>query len=229
MEQIATWYMGQAGVQRWLDGPANQVNPEFLSHVRKRYESHESAVEQGVGADHQQLSSIDLGRRLASYCARRVVESRASEVFRGCVQAAASRRTPIRTADRVLARDLYELLGAQESTAGLRAAVAPVMPEYRTALAERGRPYPAFINSDGSLLVIAASHLERLCTAFLNQEVDESELRFIATALDLAPDFQFISKEIEECAFFLSTPEANGPPLPEIVSAVLRALRERSA
>jgi hypothetical protein len=63
----------------------------------------------------------------------------------------------------------------------------------------------------------------------LNEEIDEIELGYIATALELAPDFQFVSKEIEECAFFLSTPEANGPPLPEIVPAVIRALREHVA
>lgn len=44
MEQIAIWYMGQPGVQYWLDGPANLVNPEFLSHMRKREERPESAV-----------------------------------------------------------------------------------------------------------------------------------------------------------------------------------------
>jgi hypothetical protein len=129
----------------------------------------------------------------------------------------------------VLARDLYELLGARELTAGLRAAIAPAMPEYRRGLAERGRSCPVFIISDGSLLVLAASHIERLCIAFLNGEIDESELSYIATALELAGDFQFVSREIEECAFFLSTPEANGPPLQELVPAVLRALREHAA
>ena len=129
----------------------------------------------------------------------------------------------------MLARDLYELLSAQESTAGLRAAVAPAMPEYRSGLAERGRSCPVFVASDGSLLVVAASHLQRLCTAFLNGEIGEIELRYIATALEFASDFQFVSKEVEECAFFLSSSEAGGPPIPEIVSAVLRALREHVA
>ena len=129
----------------------------------------------------------------------------------------------------MLARDLYELLNAQESTAGLRAAIAPAMPEYRHGLAERDRSGPVFITSDGSLLVLAASHLERVCTAFLNGEIDEVELSYIVTAFELATDFQFVSKEIEECAFFLSAAEANGPPLPEIVAAVLRALREHAA
>jgi hypothetical protein len=44
MEQIAIWYMDQSGVQRWLNGPGNRVNPEFLSHIRKCQESQESAV-----------------------------------------------------------------------------------------------------------------------------------------------------------------------------------------
>jgi hypothetical protein len=103
------------------------------------------------------------------------------------------------------------------------------MPEYRRGLAEPGRPCPVFITSDGSLLVVAASHLERLCGAFLNNEIDEIELSYIATALEFASDFQFVSKEIEECAFFLSTREANGPPLSKIVPAVIRALREHAA
>jgi hypothetical protein len=129
----------------------------------------------------------------------------------------------------VLARDLYELLSEQESTAGLRVAIAPAMPEYRRGLAERGRTCPDFITSDGSLLVLAASHLERLCNAFLSGEIDEVELSYIATAFDFAIDFQFVSKEIEECAFFLRNAEANGPPLLKIVPAVLRALREHAA
>ena len=103
------------------------------------------------------------------------------------------------------------------------------MPEYRRGLAEHGRSSPVLIDSDGSLLVLAASHLDRLCTAFLNGEIDESELNYIATAFEIAPDFQFVSKEIEECAFFLSAADANGPPLQEIVPAVLRALREHAA
>ncbi|HIG72493.1 MAG TPA: hypothetical protein EYG08_03520 [Myxococcales bacterium] len=129
----------------------------------------------------------------------------------------------------MLARDLYEFLGAQESTTELRAAIAPAMPEYRRGLAERDPSSPAFITSDGSLLVLAASHLKRLCTAFLKGEIDESEISYIATVFDLTPDFQFISKEIEECAFFLSASEANGPPLQKVVPAVLRALREHAA
>ena len=129
----------------------------------------------------------------------------------------------------MLARDLYELLGAQESTAGLRAAIAPAVPEYLRGLAERDRSCPVVITSDGSLLVLAASHLTRLCTAFLNGEIDENELSYIVAAFELATDFQFISKEIEECAFFLSTPEANGPPMQKVVPAVLRALREHAA
>jgi hypothetical protein len=129
----------------------------------------------------------------------------------------------------VLARELYELLSAQESTGGLRAAIAPAMAEYRLSLVEPGRSCPVFITSDESLLVLAASHLKRLCTAFLTGEIDEVELRYIAIALDLAADFEFVSKEIEECAFFLSAADANGPPLTAVVPAVLRALREHSA
>ena len=82
---------------------------------------------------------------------------------------------------------------------------------------------------DGSLLVVAASHVERLCCAFLEEQIDEAELCYIATALELGSDFQFVSKEVQECTFFLSRPETSGVRLAEIVPTVVRALREHAA
>lgn len=77
---------------------------------------------------------------------------------------------------------------------------------------------------DGALLVIAAPHLTTLCEAYLAEQLDEVELGYIATALDNAPDFRFVSHEIGEFAFLLST----GTPNPAAVNAVLRLLRERA-
>jgi hypothetical protein len=103
------------------------------------------------------------------------------------------------------------------------------MPAYRRGLAERGRVCPVEVASDGSLLVVSRPHLEKLCLAYLSGDIDEVELSYVATALELTTDFQFVTKELEECAFFLSSPELNGEPLSKVVPAVLRALREHAA
>lgn len=127
------------------------------------------------------------------------------------------------------ARDIYKLLGAKDSGAALRTGIAPAMPAYRIALEQDEPVRPISVESDGSLLVIAASHLACLCEAFLQKELDVAELGYIATALDRAPDFQFVSKEVEECAYLLSSSEAHGPPSNEAVTAIHRLLRERAA
>lgn len=123
------------------------------------------------------------------------------------------------------ARHLYELLDTAGNGKALREAIAPAMPAYRRGLAEGGQPTPVDVQCDGALLVIAVPHLVTLCEAYLAKQLDEVELGYLARALELAPDFQFVTEEIGEFAFLL----ANGTPSTEAVGAVLRLLRERAA
>jgi hypothetical protein len=127
----------------------------------------------------------------------------------------------------MLTRDLYQLLSDPGNGAALREAIAEAMPAYRLGLAEEGRSCSVAVESDGSLLVIAASHLVVLCEAFLDEQIDAVELDYLATALELAPDFQFISEDVEDITSFLSSQEANGPVTTEVVTKILRILRER--
>jgi hypothetical protein len=126
---------------------------------------------------------------------------------------------------RVKARQLYELLETAEGGQALRKAVAPGLPAYREGLSEGNRAAPIDVESDGSLLVIAAPHLVNLCEAYLAKQIDEVELAYIATAFDRAADFRFITEMSEEFAFLLSSGNANT----EAVNAVLRLLREHAA
>jgi hypothetical protein len=127
----------------------------------------------------------------------------------------------------MLARDLYQLLGTSGSGPALREAIAPAMPAYRRGIAEKGRSCPVVVDSDGSLLVIATSHLIVLCEAFLDEQIDEVEVGYLATALELTPDFTFVSDDVEDITSFL-TPEASGPITMDSVTKVLRILRERT-
>ena len=123
------------------------------------------------------------------------------------------------------ARSLYRLLDSPDDGTALRKAIASAMPAYRAGRAENVRSAPVVVECDGSLLVIAAVHLVTLCEAYLAKQLDELELTYVATALERAPDFQFVTDEIGEFAYILSS----GTPSTEAVTAVLRLLRERAA
>ena len=123
------------------------------------------------------------------------------------------------------ARKLYQLLDTSDGGKALRKAVAPGLPAYREGLSGGTHSAPIDVESDGSLLVIAAPHLVNLCEAYLAKQIDEVELAYIATALDRAPDFRFVTEMSEEFAFLLSSGNANT----EAVNAVLRLLREHVA
>jgi len=123
------------------------------------------------------------------------------------------------------ARDLYQLLGTPDSGEALRKAIAPAMPEYRRGLTESGGPAQVAIESDGTLLTIAATHLVTLCEGFLAGHLDAVELGYIASALEAVPDFHFVSRKIEDITFLLS----KGTASTEAVTAVLRVLREHTA
>ena len=60
-------------------------------------------------------------------------------------------------------------------------------------------------------------------------ELDLVEFSYIVNALELAPDFRFVSEEIEECAFFLANSEAGGAADRDTIAGVLRILREHAA
>jgi hypothetical protein len=127
----------------------------------------------------------------------------------------------------VKARDLYQLLSTSQSGAALREMIAPAIPDYRQGLIDRELARPVDVECDGALLVIAASHLSTLCEAFLDEQLDGVEIAYIATALEVTPDFRFVSKEVEECTFLLSRAHTNVGP--EAISALLRVLREHAA
>lgn len=123
------------------------------------------------------------------------------------------------------ARKLYQLLDTSDGGKALRKAVASGLPAFREGLSGGARSAPIDVESDGSLLVIAAPHLVILCEAYLAKQIDEVELAYIATTLDRASDFRFVTDMTEEFAFLLSSGNANT----EAVNAVLRLLREHIA
>lgn len=83
---------------------------------------------------------------------------------------------------------------------------------------------PIYIGATGKDLLLTAAHVERLCQEYLDGHLDEVELEYVASALELCPDFRCASPAIDEAVFFLADSVANGPITPKSVREILQML-----
>lgn len=120
--------------------------------------------------------------------------------------------------------ELFEILDSAEEVGALRQAIAPAMPAFRAGLAVRGGSAPIEIETEGREFRIAEIHVRKLCEEYLAGRLDETELSYVATALELSPDFVMASEGIEEAISLLSDPVANGPLSREVAETLLRSL-----
>lgn len=118
--------------------------------------------------------------------------------------------------------ELFEILNSGEELGALRNAISPAMPAYRAGLAVRGRTARIFIETEGKEFSIAEVHVQTVCEEYLAGRLDEEEVTYVMTALELCPDFRFVSEAIEEAVSLLSDSVANGPLSREIVETILR-------
>lgn len=98
------------------------------------------------------------------------------------------------------------------------------MGEFRRGMAELGRSMPVYIETTESELIVTATHLDRLCQEYLDGHLDEVELEYVASALELCPDFRCVSSAIEDAVFYLANPVANGSITPESVREIVQML-----
>ena len=123
--------------------------------------------------------------------------------------------------------DLYALLDRPRGPGDLKAAVAAGIPDFTRGLAERGRSAPVCVQSEGLDLLLTEAHVAELCRRFLSGHISAVETEYIATALELCPDFRAESESVSEAILLLADPVANGPLTQESVSAVLHSVRAR--
>jgi hypothetical protein len=124
----------------------------------------------------------------------------------------------------VRSSELFELLESDEESGGIRQLLAADMPEFRAGLERRGSVAPVRLRTEGIDLPISEPHVRRICEEYLAGRLDEQEVEYVATALELCPDFRMVSEAVEELVFRLSSPAANGPLSREVVEAILRSL-----
>lgn len=119
--------------------------------------------------------------------------------------------------------ELNSILSSQSNCNKLKLAIQNDLPEFRRGKSIIGGTAPISLKDMGNNFILTKSVLANLCNCYLNNAIDEIELEYIASALELSDDFEY-EQEIDEEIFLLATPEINGPITKELVKEIINRL-----
>jgi hypothetical protein len=94
-----------------------------------------------------------------------------------------------------------ELIGYLEedgSIVRLKKEIAPFIKEFYDGLRLKGGSAPIIITIENKDVPVGPGHLKRLCLGYLDGILDVTELEYIASALDISPDFKFSTNDLRE-------------------------------
>jgi hypothetical protein len=117
--------------------------------------------------------------------------------------------------------ELYNLLGGSDNAGKVKLAIADAIPEFKRGLSERGRSAPIKIISDNRSFVIQETHLSNLCSWYAQGQIDDIEIEYIASALDICSDYEFADAHIEDAIKSLSDFMYDGRDTLKIVQKIL--------
>ena len=125
---------------------------------------------------------------------------------------------------------LIKFLEGEESVLSLREQLAAPLKEYRGKSTIVGASCSVVIYSDISGLTISREHVIKLCDAYLLDQLDEVEVDYLGSGLQLVAamhDFQFESDRVEGALSFLCDPQVNGPLTMSIVQKIKEMLQQK--
>jgi len=106
--------------------------------------------------------------------------------------------------------DLHKYLVGEMHPADLKVRIGDRVSEFKKALSKIGASAPIQIETEGELFIVGKDQLLRLCDEYLQGNLTEFEIYYLASALELSADFIFASKIVEESVFLLANPDING-------------------
>jgi len=119
--------------------------------------------------------------------------------------------------------ELNALLSDSANSTKLRESIKNDIKEFKRGLEEKGRSAPVKLQSVGKTFVVTKNEILNLCNCYLQNELDEIELEYIANILELSEDFYY-AEEISEELFLLSSPEINGKINKSVVQNIINRL-----
>ena len=104
-------------------------------------------------------------------------------------------------------------------------AIQNALPEFRRGLSETGRSALIDLQDEGNNFVITKYELLNLCNWYLTDVIDEVELEYLASAIELSEDFEY-DVRIGEEIFLLATPEINHPISKDLIRQMVVRLQK---
>lgn len=123
--------------------------------------------------------------------------------------------------------ELNSILSSPSNCSKLKLAIQDDLPEFRRGKYIIGGTSPISLKDVGNNFILTKSELANLCNCYLNNAIDEIELEYVASALELSDDFEY-EQEIDEEIFLLATPEINGQINKELVKNILHRLNNNA-
>jgi hypothetical protein len=86
----------------------------------------------------------------------------------------------------------------------LKKEIAPYINEFVRGLEIGGGSAPVYLTMENKEVFVGAGHVRNLCKAYLDGIFNASEIEYLASAMDICPDFQFETSELRESIRYLS-------------------------
>lgn len=107
---------------------------------------------------------------------------------------------------------LVRFLKGEEDINKLKKEILKGVDNLRKNLNKKGSSSPIYLNNDGQKFAVKKWHIQRLCNFYLNNDLDQVELCYITTAMELCEGIIFESDDIEDAISLLSSdPDPNYP------------------
>lgn len=122
---------------------------------------------------------------------------------------------------------LINFLEGKVSVSSLREQFAVPIQEYREKGKIRGTSRPVALYSDLSDFTVCRGHVASLCDAYLAEQLDEVEIDYLGSGLQLVSDaqgFKFETAKVQEALSFLCDPAINRSLTKPIVQEIRDSL-----
>ena len=123
----------------------------------------------------------------------------------------------------VSSSELSILLLSPKNGSDVKAVIHEDIKEFRKGRKTKGTSLPIKIKNTGNILSISKDEVQNLIEFYLNDEIDEVELEYLANILELCDDFDY-DESVSETIFLLSSPEINGELTKESVLNIKQEL-----
>lgn len=109
------------------------------------------------------------------------------------------------------ASTLISFMNGKDQGGLLKQEISRGVARMKSQMKRKGASAPIHVVADVQRFIINESHVRRICDSYDIGILDEFEVVYITTAMELQGIFSFESNLVEEAVSLLSDPVANGP------------------